>query len=206
MAGIYAAPSQSLVEEAGARLHALSTASPHQYKALLQELITQGALRVIGPGNGGQHSLFVQCREADHPLVQGVLEAASKAASEQFTANTRADRERREAMKQDTLGARAPGAPGTASRAPPALPQVSVHLAISTSHHLPADSAGGVVVFSSDGTVVADNTLSKRLQLAAAGLQPVLKKVVFPSSVAAGLHASGAGAEDDTQDLLAGAS
>ncbi len=139
------------------------------------------------------------CRAADSDLVQGLSQKASDLAARRFVQATQEDAARREATKQNVLGSKLKGASTTVK--PPQLPEIKVVFVVDPGNALPDSCAGGVITTSRDGLIVADNTLEKRLQIAAAGLQPVLKQVVFPSSMPAAVapaeHPAAHGAEAD---------
>jgi len=193
---------QELVEDTDRRLKAFSNSEPAKYKQLMLTLLAQGALSVIGAGHGGSHSIRVLCRPMDSKLVQGLCEQAAQVAARRFVNAAQLDAQRREATKLGVLGKKLQGSSSTVK--PPQLPEIKVVFVLDSGNALSDSSAGGVITTSRDGLIVADNTLEKRLQIAASGLQPVLKQVVFPSSMPLELPVSaGAGAHHGAEaDLL----
>ena len=148
---------------------------------------------MIGAGNGGSYTIRVLCRPCDTTLVEGLCKQASQLAARRFVHAAQADAQRREATKQSVLGKKLQGGANTAVR-PPQLPEISVVFVVDSGNALADSSAGGIIATSRDGLIVADNTLEKRLHIAAAGLQPVLKQVVFPSSMPKEVPTPSAGA------------
>jgi hypothetical protein len=117
--------------------------------------------------------------------VKGLTEQAAAMTVRRFSAAALADSKRRDATKHAVLGKKIADSQATSGVRPPKLPQIKVTFVLDERMPLSESCAGGVVATSRDGLIVADNTLEKRLSIAASGLQPVLKQVVFPSSMPA---------------------
>ena len=168
---------QSVLGAAKDQLASLSS-DVGKYKTLLHSLLVQ-SVDMLTRGQGGTHQLVITCREQDARMIQDMLPAVQEA-----VASTRAESTGKLA---DAVAARRTEAGGILAQSAAAAAAaargtaLSVTLSIDTTSYLPAGSAGGVQVAANDGRVVCDNTLERRLDVAAHSLAPQLRSTLFPA-------------------------
>ena len=65
---------------------------------------------------------------------------------------------------------------------------------------IPFLSSGGVVVTCCNGRIICDNTLDSRVDLAYEKLQPVIRRLLYPSSVRVVTHGAAGRAKEDEEE------
>lgn len=152
----------------------------------MKSLIKQGIRRVTLREHGTHHVL-IRCRKQDVKIA----EEASKIAVDEFH---KEQKELEQKLKQEAK------ARGGRYDQPLAL---EIKPKIEREDYVPMDNAGGVTVSAHSDTVVCDNTLGKRLEIAEYALTPQLRHILFPSLRSKTIPKSRETANSEETDLLA---
>jgi len=120
-------------------------------KTFVTKLIVQGALMLL------EENITVQCRESDVSLVQACLESAASQYSEVIKKESGATKVCKFTIDKSKYLAPAPK-PGSDAKS----------------------CLGGVVLSCQNGTIVIDNTVDLRLQLALEQDKPAIRNLLFP--------------------------